>query len=157
MSNSSNDQLSFRIFHGAMVSGTIIFLGVAFFLNQRDPIGQDFGENSFIFYILSAAAVSIAYLGIPYIVTPILVKARNAQGLTSKMIGYRNYLIIKWASMEAAIMITLVLYFLTGEYFFMGTAFIGVLAFLTLAPSTQKTIRDLGLEGEEKSEVEGLH
>ncbi|MEL6633503.1 MAG: hypothetical protein AAFQ83_18695 [Bacteroidota bacterium] len=157
MSTTSDDQLSLRILHGAMVLGTVIFLGVAFFLNQNDPIGQDFGDNIMLFYILSAFFVVIAYLAVPYIVKPILLQARQGKSLNAKMIGYRNYLIIKWATMEAAVFFALVFYFLTGEYFFMGTAIIGILASLTLAPSTPKTVRDLKLEGAERSEVEGLH
>lgn len=79
-----------------------------------------------------------------------LESARAQTTLKEKLSDYRAASILKWAPLEGGALISAVLFFVTGNVFFLGFATMMIVFFATQFPSRQRIINDLDLTATEQ-------
>jgi len=79
-----------------------------------------------------------------------LESARAQTTLKEKLTDYRAACIIKWAPLEAGALISAVLFFVTGNAFFLSFAATMIAFFATQFPSRQRLINELDLTAAEQ-------
>lgn len=79
-----------------------------------------------------------------------LESARAQTTLKEKLADYRSACIIKWAPLEGGALISAVLFFVTGNVFFLSFAATMIAFFATQFPSRQRLINELDLTANEQ-------
>lgn len=135
----------------ALIIGQLFFLAIAIYLVIKT--GAGFGEANlgevFIFVIPIFAATSI---GASYFVFKgKLSKLKESPSLEQKLLEYRSAQIIRWALLEGPSFLTIIIFLLTGQYFFVGIVAVIILFFIPTFPSIARLKQDLELTWEEKN------
>ncbi|MEZ4828113.1 MAG: hypothetical protein R3C61_17785 [Bacteroidia bacterium] len=135
----------------AIASGLVIFCGVAFYINQTQPIGSE--ELNGIFSV-AAPAGSLLLAAVGYFALPaFLSRAPQTPYLQSKLGFYRTATIVRLAFWDAGGFICLVSYLLTGNNMYLAYLFPIVALFVLFSPNRDRVIQDLSLTSEEAKEL----
>lgn len=76
--------------------------------------------------------------------------ARQQTDMKQKLADYRTACILKWALIEGATIMSVVLFFVTGKTNFLGIASVLIVYFATQFPSRQRLVRELDLSVSER-------
>lgn len=134
----------------ALLAGQILFFLIAVFLQKT------FEPDSNLLKILDYA-VPLLLLGLIILsrfVYRQLVSRSKKLPFEEKILSYRSAVIVSLAMLEAANIISITAFMLTGEYIYAAASLILFLLFILGAPSADKLIIDLELGPEELSEID---
>jgi divalent metal cation (Fe/Co/Zn/Cd) transporter len=136
----------------ALVAGQVVFACVLLFLNQTQRKKIEFITPDVHQALLWAApAFAVAGLALSWIVFNAKLKAlQHKDSIAEKLSGYQSAMIIRFALMEAPSLLALGLFYITGDYIFLGTSAFIILAFLFNRPSKALIIQHLRLHDDEK-------
>jgi hypothetical protein len=142
-----------RILHAAMLLGMIVFfLIIRFALLTSDIIDNAMVTDTFLLYIPPII------IGVGILAGWMLFKNQLKQSedkiLTLKLMDYRAALIIRWALLEGAVLIALVLFLIYADRYFMGVALVGMAAFTFLRPDPRKAVTHLNLSDEDAKTIQ---
>ncbi|MEZ4776843.1 MAG: hypothetical protein R3D00_26950 [Bacteroidia bacterium] len=135
----------------AIISGLVIFCGVAFFINQTAPIASE--ELNGLFSILvPSASLLLAVAG--YFALPLFLgRAPQTKYLQVKLTTYRTATLLRLAMWDAGGFICLAGYLLTGNNLYLAYLFPIVALFVLFSPNLDRIINDLDLSQSEANEL----
>lgn len=134
------------IFFG-LLSGQVLFLGVAIYLNQSFSI--IFNEDNVMIYILPCMAIASIFIG-NFIFNQSITNTKSKNTFQEKINGYLSASIIKFALVEGVSLLSIVNYLISGNFIFIIIAIFLIFYFFTLQPSKEKVITTLKLSAEER-------
>ncbi|HMT73214.1 MAG TPA: hypothetical protein PKA77_04060 [Chitinophagaceae bacterium] len=150
---------SMRIVHAALCVGVFLMAFVLFILVQSDV--QKINSDSF-----SGSLANIPFLLSLAIATAFFVLARillrkklqsiisSVKPVAGKLIDYRTALIRYLALCEGPALLSVILFFVSGDYRLYLITGIMLAAMLWMAPSVKRIINDLQLSWTEQQEIE---
>jgi hypothetical protein len=128
----------------------ILFLGIAVYIHLIRTDDSP-AEYSLVLGIVSVA-VTFGSAGTGYFIfSRMLRNIREDQPLTKKLGTYRAASLIKYAMIEAPVLLNTLFYLLTGAVTFIYLTVILLLVYLTDRPSAQKIMERLPLSPEERT------
>lgn len=75
---------------------------------------------------------------------------RNQPDFSGKLQGYQTSLIIRYAMMEGPCLVALIIFYLTGNFIFLGIAVVAILVFIGNYPSGNRLAEHLQLHDDER-------
>lgn len=137
----------------ALVAGQLLFVGVAFFLNQQGSI-EPLPELEDIMKIIVPLAAVAAVGGSTFLGRGLLAQIPKDSGLKKKLNQYRSAFIVKMAMHEGVSLLAIVTYMLTGQVLFLAVSGVIIALQMMMTPKPERTIEELGLTGEEKATLQ---
>lgn len=131
-----------QIIAGAMLLYTIVFLAASAVLNA-EALKTGFGTSPAEFYTLGGAATLAAFPLTIYFSNQLRIKLAKAKNLNEKIPIFQTNLIIQLAIVEAAVLLNIVLYFITTDVLHAGLSLLGTLFLLSKFPKKEKVIEHL--------------
>ncbi len=135
-----------KMFLGLLL-GQLIFAGIAIYFNQLE---EGFGDGFPEIMIFIVPAVMIGGFLLSTMITKRKIGQINPElALITKLGEYRTIAIIKWALLEAPILLALICYLNTGDWVHLGLVGTGILYFASLYPTPLKVAREMNLPTDE--------
>jgi len=130
--------------HGMMLLLMIAFLGIVrFVVLDNATIENGKTDVQLLIYLTPAALVACLLLG--WLLFRNRVKESENRDLISRLDSYRAALIIRWALLEAPVLLSIVLFLIYADKYFMGVALVGMALFAFLRPAPEKCVGHLNL------------
>jgi hypothetical protein len=136
------------IIHGALLLGQLMIIGVLLFLNQTNLNQPFFGDNKILIVIMPVVVAGGFYLS-RYLFLNKMEAAKNMPTIDEKINEYLGASMVQYALLEGPSILSAILFFLTGGFYFLLGSFAMIICFVLIRPSKQKAINDLGLFGDE--------
>lgn len=143
---------SIRLIHLALLIGISLFFSIVYFVLVDNSNFIIDGQDDLYLIISISLFLSGLFIG-KFIYTTIINKCKFKNVLYKKMKCFMTASIVKFALMEGPILITIVFYLLTANYYFMLLAMIYMLIFVILKPTAENAKLDLELSNEEFTEL----
>ncbi|GGF34648.1 hypothetical protein [Echinicola rosea] len=143
------------ILHGMLLVAQIAFFTAAYFFTDRSMVSNE--ELNSLFTYLIPVLVLAGIAGSNLLFRKQLAKLIETDTLKVKLTGYLSSLVIKYALLEIPAMLSIVAYFITANYLFLGMAVVVLIVFVLDRPSMGRTITDLQLSMAERQKVENPH
>ncbi len=155
MQKSSQFIRSLKILHFALTSSCVLFLGIVQFLISQGGYLFLFQDITFIFLPASLvlAAVAILLSKILFNKKVMLIKNSNTP-LNERLNAYQSALIIRYAPLEGAAFLTLILAYLTGDFTFFISSAILITSLLFVHPSLKRLCSEMELSQSEVALLE---
>lgn len=136
----------------ALVAGQVVFACILFFLKQTQRNRIEFITPELHRILLWVApAFAVAGIALGWVVFSTRLKALQLKdNMAEKLNGYQSAMIIRFAFMEGPSLLALALFYITGDYIFLGIAAFVILAFLFNRPLKPVIIRHLQLHDDER-------
>ncbi len=135
-----------QIVYKALLTGQIVFLVIAIFIQQQraiPPASNELGR------VLQVAAVLAALMGVAggiYWFNGKVKALKEGNASTAeKLAQYQQSSIVKWAMAEAPILFCIISYLLTGNFSFLAFALLLMFVFAGFFPARPKVLQELGL------------
>jgi len=139
-----------QILHRALLSGQILFAGVAFYLHYSGNFTASLKASD---KLLQVIAIVFSFGG--FFIGASLFKKKMQQlkesspTLEMKLAAYRSAAIIQWALLEGPVLFALICFMLVGNYAFLALGVVFILLFGISAPNKTKMMLLLQLSEEE--------
>lgn len=143
-----------KIIHLALIMGCVMFLIVSYLINENWIL--DFNIRLEVFSILPFIAVVGGVSLDSFIYKKILDSLEGKNTLYQKLNGYLTASIIKFALLEAPILLCLVVGLVTSNLSYSLLALLLIVYFVSIKPTKVKIEKDLNLKGELKSQFSQL-
>lgn len=144
---------SLQVVHLAMMAGIVFFVSIALFLQLSAGFVQAFAdeESLFLLIILVLTSGSIA-------TSFIIERSRKNEigaepNLATKLVSYRSLQILTLALHEAPAFVSVVMYLLTGNLFFLGFTISLLLLMLMRFPTESKIAQNLSLDRQQQKQL----
>ncbi|RYD74008.1 MAG: hypothetical protein EOP53_19100, partial [Sphingobacteriales bacterium] len=128
------------ILHFSLLIGQIVFAAIAYYLHSSGTMAViELGEDE-KYVLLGVAALGLLLVGLALSVykKKIATIKDTAQPVKEKMMAYRAASLIRWAMLEAPVLVAIIAFLLTGNYNFLIIAGAILLLFLSTKPSASK-------------------
>ena len=143
---------SIKILPLALIAGLCLISGIMIFVKQGDDMTDNFGELFVVIIALVAAA--------GFVLGSFLFRKRiaNSMGKTmiEKLVIYRQATIIRFALLEGPGLLSIILFFLTGNYLYMVITGAMVLFMILNRPTDEMIAVHLMLTEEDKKQMKKL-
>ncbi len=142
-----------KIVFYALAVSQLFFGLIAFLLVYSKTIAppEPALQNSILIIVVLFAAGG--FVGSNFVFNRKLKALKTKLELKERMADYRSALMIRYALLEAPVMLAIILYFLTCDILFLGLAALIVAYFLTLTPTRERAIKDLELSNKEQEQI----
>ncbi|MDJ1472497.1 hypothetical protein [Xanthocytophaga flava] len=141
--------LTQSIIHLALMMGQILFAIVTFYISQTSlSSGNEELKQTFTYLVPLVALIGIAAAFLLFNI--LLKKAREKSSLSEKISAYGTAMIVRYALLEAPSLLSIIAFFLTGDYTFLSVFGIVIILFIFLRPSKDKLIQELELDPNEE-------
>ncbi|MDJ1499342.1 hypothetical protein [Xanthocytophaga agilis] len=141
--------LTQSIIHLALMMGQILFAIVTFYIGQTSPLpGNEELKQTFTYLIPLVALTCLAAAFLLF--TILLKKAKEKASLSQKISAYGTAMIVRYALLEAPSLLSIIAFFLTGNYTFLSVFGLVIILFIFLRPSKDKLIQELELDSNEE-------
>lgn len=139
------------LLHFSLLVGQLVFAAIAYYLNSSGTISViDFGEKErYILLAVAALALLLVALALVFYKNKIAAIRAAAEPAKEKLIAYRAASLIRWAMLEAPVLIAIVAFMLTGNYNFLIIAAVVLLLFLSTKPSAAKAVTEISVNEDE--------
>lgn len=142
----NNFMRTVKILHLALIVGPTLFLLITVFLIQSgnwDAGLSNYADQIFIGLILLAAGVVV--LSRNNFNKSLNALKNNGESSENNLDKYRGMLISRWAAIEFAELLTIILFLLTSSYYLLFLAVALLVYSYTLRPTSEKILDDLGI------------
>lgn len=147
---------SLSILHLAMLAGQVIFVLVALFLQTTQAIKTTALTpeiDSVLRYIIPALAAGSIIAG-SFLFRQKTAALKMLPASAEKYNGYRSACILRYAIMEAPSMVAVVVFILSGNYYYLAVSGVVIIAFIIIRPSLTALTRHLQPSIEEQAALE---
>lgn len=135
----------------ALAATQTIFAILSFAQHQKTEVIIDPAND--VLFIPFLATLLLAFAVGPILYKKIIAQA-HGKTLSEKLNQYRIGIFIRYATIEGPSLFGIVIYFLSGNFFYLLISALLIVYFLTLKPSKEKIERDLNLDYKEKEQFE---
>jgi hypothetical protein len=143
-----------QIIHRAMLSGQILFAGIAFYLNYSGNFVASLkGHDQLLQVIAIVFSFGGFFIGSSLFKKKMQQLKESSPTLKTKLAAYRSAAIIQWALLEGPVLFSVICFMLVGNYAFFALAVVFILLFAVTTPNKTKMMVLLGLSEEDISEV----
>jgi MFS family permease len=142
----NNFMRTMKILHLALIVGPTLFLLISVFLIESgnwDAGLKNYADKIFIGLILLAAGVVV--LSRHNFNKSLNTLKSNGESAENNLDKYRGMLISRWATIEFATLLTIILFFMTSSYYLLFLAVALLIYAYTLRPDSAKISDDLGI------------
>ena len=146
-----------RIITAALTAGVIFFALIAVVINQLNgPVqGQAGSEYETLFLWVVVGVASICIIAAKYLYSKKVSEIKiTGTSLVDKVNQYRSALIVYQALCEAAALLSVVIFFLTGIFTLLIITAVMLVLMLSKMPITKKVVNELSLDWKEQQELE---
>ena len=146
-----------RILTAALSTGVIFFALIAVVINQLNgPVQGQAGSNyETLFLWVVVGVASFCIIAAKYLYAKKVSEIKNTGiSLGDKLNQYRSALILYQALCEAAALLSVVIFFLTGIFTLLIITAILLTLMLSKVPITKKVVNELALDWKEQQEFE---
>ncbi|RYF89505.1 MAG: hypothetical protein EOO03_05895 [Chitinophagaceae bacterium] len=140
------------VLHFSLFVGQIMFAGIAAYFIYSKSFNPPFWEAGIRMGIIAGLAAfswGLALLAFNLFKKKVEKIRMNGDGVTDKLTAYRAGSIIRWAMLEAPVLLTIVCFLVTGEYYLLIIVAVLLMVFYYTKPSTSKVAQELGISEEE--------
>jgi hypothetical protein len=132
----------------ALLAGQIFYFLVSFFLVMTNSVVVDKDYDSLIGFMVPIIVV-ILVVGSKLLYSRLVNRKIKESSLDEKIFSYRTSNIIKFALLEAANLLSVTLYLITGDFLYVGMFIIVTALYLMNIPDKEKFIVEYELNRED--------
>jgi len=135
------------ILHFSLLTGQAVFACIAYYVRYSGTMPTiDFGTNQqFIVIGIAAFAAVMAILAFSLYKKKVTELRESAIPVPGKLTAYRAAALIRWAMLEAPVLLAIVIFMLTGNYILLIVAGAVLLLFITTRPTAAKVAAELSV------------
>jgi len=133
------------ILYFSLLAGQIIFAIITLYLTLSGTINSQHKEFRDIFLILVPIFVAVGIYASNIMFKNKINLAKEKLSLIEKMSDYRSALLLRWALLEFPSFFSIIAFFLTGDFFFLGISALIIVFFINIKPNIDKVSIDLEL------------
>jgi DMSO reductase anchor subunit len=136
------------VMHFSLLVGQLMFAGIAFYLKYTQVIRDVIKDEEVRLLVvpgLLGVAVVLVMASFLSFKKKIAVIRKSEQAVTEKLTAYRAASIIRWAMLEAPVLLIIIAYLLTGKQVLWGVIAVLLLLFLYTKPTVAKAASELGI------------
>lgn len=136
------------VMHFSLLVGQLMFAGIAFYLKYTQVIRDVIKDEQVRLLVvpgLLGVAVVLVMASFFSFKKKIAVIRNSEQTVTEKLTAYRAASIIRWAMLEAPVLLIIIAYLLTGIEVLLGVIAVLLLLFLYTKPTVAKAASELGI------------
>jgi hypothetical protein len=146
----TNAYKALNILHKAMLMGQVLFTAVCFYLLYSKSVIPSLHELDKTLQVITIIFSVAGFIAGNFLFKKRLPQAKESSlPLKEKFAIYRSGCIIQWALLEAPALLSVVSFFLTGNYAFIALTAMLIILFTVLGPSKIKTAFQLGVSEED--------
>ena len=144
--NSNSDVRTLKILHFALMMGPTLFLFISLFLVATGSMGVGL-ENYSNQIFLGMLGVSFGVVLLSRYNFNRSLEAIKNNGLSpeNNIEKYRGILIVRWATVEFAELLSIIFFLLTRNYYLVILVIALIIYFFSLRPTSENVSRDLGI------------
>ena len=143
-----------RLLFGAIVGGQLIFSAVVLSVKDYSSAMIESTREANIFLAVALVFTVVCFLFARRLYNNgILVAKDSLISLQDKLNQYRATLIVYLALCEGPAFLSMVFFFLTGDYILVGVLACMLIAIMMKTPTRRRVIRELELDSEEQQEL----
>lgn len=139
----------------ALLSSHLLMAGVFLVIAKGNSTPPALPSQSWIYALLLIPAGIYSLSG--WLGQRAIALAKDASSLAEKFAIYRGGAIVRWAMMEGAYIVILLLYYLSRDVVFLGAAAAGFIFYVMQAPSETRVCNDLRLSSDERAILRASH
>ncbi|MBC7936548.1 MAG: hypothetical protein H7Y86_14455 [Rhizobacter sp.] len=135
------------ILHFSLLIGQIVFAAIGYYLVYSKSMGSiNLGENA-KFVVIGVAAIGLIMVTLSFSMYKKKLAALkdSTQPANEKLLAYRAASIIRWAMLEAPVLIAIVGFMLTGNYNLLVVTGVILLLFISTKPTASKAAAELSI------------
>jgi hypothetical protein len=133
------------ILYFSLLAGQIIFALITLYLNLSGTINAQHNEFRDIFLVLVPIFVAAGIYASHIMYKNRINITKEKLTLIEKMSDYRSALLLRWALLEFPSFFSIIAFFLTGDFFFLGITALIIVFFINIKPNIEKASIDLEL------------
>ena len=140
------------VMHFSLLTGQLMFAGIAYYLKYTKVFSSVIKDEQVLLLIVPALiALAVIFTMISYFSFKKKVESisKNDQPVTEKLAAYRAASIIRWAMLEAPVLLLIIGFLLTGTSGLLLVIAVMLIMFVYTKPTIAKTAAQLGLREEE--------
>lgn len=140
------------VMHFSLLIGQLMFAGIAYYLRYTKVFGSIIKDQEVLLLIVPALiALAVVFIMISYFSFKKKVESisKNDQPVTEKLTAYRAASIIRWAMLEAPVLLLIIGFLLTGTSGLLLVIAVMLIMFVYTKPTIAKTAGQLGIREEE--------
>ena len=139
------------ILHFSLLIGQLVFAAIAYYLVTSGSMKAiDTGKNTqFILIGVAAIGLILVVLSFSMYKKKVALIKDSVQPVKEKLVAYRAASLIRWAMLEAPVLIAIIAFMLTGHYNFLILAGAILLLFLSTRPTVSKAAAELSISEDE--------
>lgn len=142
------------IIHAGLLMAQVVFGVIAYFLKTNGMFQSNGDEVSGILMIIVPAVVVGGIAASYFISKQQIPGIKSGNDLKEKLAGYRRLLLIKLALLEMPTLFAIVCYLITGKFFCLALAGLGLAIFFINRPTLNGLAMDLELNPSERKTLE---
>jgi MFS family permease len=139
-----------QVIYFALIAGQIIFGLIAFFLNQEAGFYSEDPQLRSIFIFIVPVFVIGGFMASKIFFKKRVEEAKNKTSLIEKMSYYRAALILRYAFLEGPTFLSIIVYLLTNNWYFLVIAGFMIVIFFTIMPTSERASNELELNKNER-------
>lgn len=145
-----------RVITIALVTGMLVFAAVILGIIQvqESLLNKESGSIKNILFIAAISIAAICIVAAHLLYQKKLTESKNSMvALQDKLNHYTSSLILYHAICEAAGLFSIIIFFLTGNYYLLVVTGVMALLMISKIPTAQKLINELNLDGNDQQEL----
>ncbi|HSU27999.1 MAG TPA: hypothetical protein VLJ68_06445 [Chitinophagaceae bacterium] len=144
-----------RILAIALMVGVIVFYILAVALRLVDFMDTTLLQDYAVYIVIGLGVVAALFFigGRNFFNKKIETIKNSSETIGEKLNLYRSALIICYAAFEGIAIFAIILFIVTGNFWFSGIVFLMLLAMISKFPTRQRVIDQLGLDWNEQQEL----
>jgi hypothetical protein len=139
------------VLHFSLLVGQVVFAAIAYYVRYSGTMPTtDFGANGkFIAIGIGAAGLLLSVFAFSMYKKKVEAIKTNAASLKDKLNAYRAANIIRWAMLEAPVLLAIIIFMLSGDYNLLILVGAILLLFITTRPTVSKAAAELSISEDE--------
>lgn len=139
------------VLHFSLLVGQVVFAVIAYYVRYSGtmPLMDMSTNGKFVTIGIAVFALLLAVFAFSMYKKKVEAIKINAAPLKEKLSAYRAASIIRWAMLEAPVLVAIVMYMLTGDYNLLILIGVILLLFITTRPTVSKAAAELSMSEDE--------
>lgn len=139
------------VLHFSLLIGQIVFAAIAWYLFSSGTMKAIAVGENIKYIVMGVGAVGLLMVILSFHLYKKKIEALRTSANTTKekLLAYRAASIIRWAMLEAPVLLAIIAFMLTGHYNFLMLAAAILILFISTRPTVPKASAELGIAEEE--------
>jgi hypothetical protein len=140
-----------NLLHFSLLIGQFVFAAIAWYLSYSGTMKSMATGENIKYIVMGVSALGLLMVILSFSLYKKKIEDLRNSGIATKdkLMSYRAANLIRWAMLEAPVLLAIIAFMLTGHFNFLLLAAAILILFISTKPTASKTAAELGISEEE--------